>query len=349
MSIQSIYDTFNRYKTLQTDKISSLPIVILMPHSACNCRCIMCDIWKGNHDLKQLTEKDISGLLNALKKFGTQQVLMSGGEALLNPNFFRFCEILKNEKIKISLLTTGLTIKKNAAQLVKWIDDIIISLDGDETTHDMIRNVPGAFNKLKEGIQAIRLINPTFKITGRTVIHRLNFKKWKEIIESAREIGLDKISFLPADVSSSAFNRDNPWDEDRQEEILIPKTNLGELKMIIDDLLNSYNADFKNNFIAESPEKIQKIYQYYAAHHGLNDFPYKKCNAPWVSTVIEADGTVRHCFFHESFGNIKTDPLDMIINSESAVQFRKNLDMDKNETCLKCVCYLNLPPAKNPG
>jgi MoaA/NifB/PqqE/SkfB family radical SAM enzyme len=347
MSIRSLYKTFNRYKTLQTDKISSLPIVILMPHSACNCRCVMCDIWKGNHELKQLTEKDISGLLNTLNKFGTQQVLMSGGEALLNPNFFRFCEILKNEKVKISLLTTGLTIKKNAGQLVKWVDDIIISLDGDEATHDIIRNIPGAFNKLKEGIQSIRSINPKFKITGRTVIHRLNYKYWPQIIDCAKEIGLDKISFLPADVSSTAFNRDNPWDDNRQKEILLSEMNLAELKRIIEDLLIKYSTDFKNNFIAESPEKIQNIYQYYSAYYGLNNFPYKKCNAPWVSTVIESDGTVRPCFFHEAFGNIKTGSLDKIINSESAIHFRKHLDMDKNETCVKCVCYLNLSPAKN--
>ena len=57
---------------------------------------------------------------------------MSGGEALLNPHFFRFCEIIKKQKIKISLLSTGLTIKKNAEQMVKWVDDIIVSLDGDE-------------------------------------------------------------------------------------------------------------------------------------------------------------------------------------------------------------------------
>jgi len=114
MTIQSLYRTYSRYRSLQTDKISNLPIVILMPHSACNCRCIMCDIWKGNHNLKQLNEEDIEGLLIALKKYKTQQVLMSGGEALLNPHFFRFCEILKQQKIKISLLSTGLTIKKNA-------------------------------------------------------------------------------------------------------------------------------------------------------------------------------------------------------------------------------------------
>ena len=72
---QSLYHTFKRYRTLQTDKITALPIVILMPHSACNCRCVMCDIWKDNNNLKQLTEDDIQGLLSSFKKFDTQEVV----------------------------------------------------------------------------------------------------------------------------------------------------------------------------------------------------------------------------------------------------------------------------------
>src|SRR5579859_1989971 len=114
MTAQLLQDTFQRYKTLHTHVISALPVVILMPHSACNCRCVMCDIWKDNKNLKQLSERDVSELLLSLKKFGTQHVAMSGGEALLNANFFKLCAILKTQKIKISLLTTGLTIKKNA-------------------------------------------------------------------------------------------------------------------------------------------------------------------------------------------------------------------------------------------
>src|SRR5689334_10387784 len=112
--MQSLLNTYNRYKTLRSHIIKALPIVILMPHSACNCRCIMCDIWKDNKNLKQLTEDDVKGLLSSLKKFGTRQVLMSGGEALLNSNFFRFCEILNAQGIYVTLLSTGLTLKKNA-------------------------------------------------------------------------------------------------------------------------------------------------------------------------------------------------------------------------------------------
>jgi Fe-coproporphyrin III synthase len=344
MLLQSPYQTFKRYRSLQTHKLSTLPIVILMPHSACNCRCVMCDIWKGNNNLSQLTETDVQELMATLKSLGTRQVLMSGGEALLNPNFFRFCEILRNEKLKITLLSTGLTLKKNAALLVKWVDDIIVSLDGDEETHDRIRNIPGAFNKMAEGITAIKTLKPDLKITCRTVIHRLNYTVWPKIIDSAKSLGLDQVSFLPADVSSHAFNRQQAWDEPRRHEILLSEKDIDELKMIMNDLFINYKNDFENRFIAESPDKIRNIYFYYAAYYGYNSFPYKKCNAPWVSTVIEADGTVRPCFFHEAYGNIKNERLNEIINSETAIDFRRNLNMAKNETCLKCVCYLNLKP-----
>jgi MoaA/NifB/PqqE/SkfB family radical SAM enzyme len=345
--LQTISHTYKRYRTLQTHRIQALPIAILMPHSACNCRCIMCDIWKDNKNLKQLNENDIKGLMSSLKKLGTRQVLMSGGEALLNPNFFRFCEILNEENIKVTLLSTGLTIKKNAEQLVKWVHDIIVSVDGDEQTHDYIRNIPGAFNKLREGINYIKAMKPTYKITARTVIHRLNYQRWPAIIDAAKEIGLDQISFLPADVSSHAFNREMLWDESRQHEILLSEEDLPTLKNIIQQLIKNYQPEFENHFIAESPEKINKIYEYYAAYYGLNSFPYKKCNAPWVSTVVEADGTVRPCFFHEPIGNIRLESLDTILNSENAIDFRKHLDIDKNETCMKCVCYLNLAPGRN--
>ncbi len=347
MLTQTLYHTYKRYRTLQTDIIKALPLVVLMPHSACNCRCVMCDIWKGNKNLKQLTEDDISGLLVSLKKLGTQQVLMSGGEALLNPNFFRFCEILKKQNIKISLLSTGLTLKKNTDLLVRWVNEIIVSLDGDEETHNSIRNIPDAYQKLKEGVQHIKCINPDFKITARTVIHRLNFRHWPEIIDCARAIGLNQISFLPADVSSHAFNREVLWGDERQQEILPREKELADLKYITEAIIESYAPDFEDHFIAESPEKLRKIHSYYSAFYGLNPFPYKKCNAPWVSTVVEADGTVRPCFFHPPLGNIRTASLEKILNSEDSTRFRKELDMDKNSTCIKCVCYLNLAPGVN--
>jgi MoaA/NifB/PqqE/SkfB family radical SAM enzyme len=340
--------TYHRYKTLRTHRITALPIVILMPHSACNCRCVMCDIWKDNKNLQQLTEDDVSGLLASLKQLGTKQVVMSGGEALLNQNFFKLCELLNDAGIKVSLLTTGLTIKHHAEQLIKWVNDIIVSLDGDQQLHDAIRNIPGAFQKLKDGVQHLHSLNPNYRITARTVIHRLNFWNWASIIHEAKLMGIDQVSFLPADVSSHAFNRQMAWEEPRQHEILLTEKELPELKAIIYRLISENRDDFNSRFIAESPEKLMQIYDYYAAFYGLNPFPFKKCNAPWVSTVIEADGNVRPCFFHDVMGNIRDTSLTDILNSDSAIDFRKTLDMSTNSTCVKCVCSLNLPPRMNP-
>ena len=259
--IQSLVHTYRRYRTLQTDKISALPVVILMPHSACNCRCVMCDIWKDNKNLKQLTEQDITALLDSFKKFGTQQVVMSGGEALLNPNFFRFCEIVRKENINVTLLTTGLSLKNHAEQIIDCVNDIIVSLDGDQPTHDMIRNIPGAFDKLKDGIEAIRSLDPNYKITGRTVIHRLNFINWISIINAAKELKLNQISFLPADVSSHAFNRQTAWSEPKQNEILIAENELPVLKEVVDKVIKI--AEANPGLIAESSEKLGHIYFYY--------------------------------------------------------------------------------------
>jgi Fe-coproporphyrin III synthase len=344
MLVQSLNDTYQRYRTLKTHRISALPIVILMPHSACNCRCVMCDIWKDNKNLKQLTEQDISGLLASLKELGTKQVVMSGGEALLNPNFFSLCEILKNAGIKVSLLTTGLSIKSHAEQILKWVNDVIVSIDGDQPLHDSIRNIPGAFSKLRDGVQHIKSLNPKYRITARTVIHRLNFWNWISIINEAKLMGINQVSFLPADVSSHAFNRQMAWETPRQNEILLSERELPELKAIIYRIIDEYERDFDNRFIAESPEKLMDIYHYYAAFYGLNPFPFKKCNAPWVSTVIEADGSVRPCFFHDVMGNIRDSSLADIVNSDEMISFRKTLDMSTNSICVKCVCSLHLSP-----
>jgi sulfatase maturation enzyme AslB (radical SAM superfamily) len=219
-----------------------------------------------------------------------------------------------------------------------------VSLDGDQALHDSIRNIPGAFNKLKDGVQFIQSMDQKYKITARTVIHRLNFWNWASIIQQAKLIGLDQISFLPADVSSHAFNRQMAWEEPRQNEILLSERELPELKAIIKRIIDEFRNDFINGFIAESPEKLMDIYHYYAAFYGLNPFPFKKCNAPWVSTVVEADGSVRPCFFHDPIGNIRDSSLANILNSAEAINFRKTLDMSTNPTCVKCVCSLNLPP-----
>ena len=344
MKVFSPLEIVKRYATLKYHRIYSMPVVILMPHSRCNCRCVMCDIWKGNNSVKQLEETDIEQLLSSLKKFKTGLVVMSGGEALMHPNFFRLCEILRSRKIKISILSTGLLLKKYAEQIVNKTDEVIVSLDGSQAVHDLIRNIPEAYNKLKGGVEELKNLNKEYRVTARCVVQKANFRDLPNIVNAARAIGLDQISFLNADVSTDAFNRPDLWDEDKVNEISLSRDEVDQFKESIENLIKTHSEDFKSGFIAETPEKLRKFYNYYAAFHGLCEFPTVNCNAPWVSAVIEADGSVRPCFFHAKIGNIRNTTLEKLINSPGSISFRKNLDINTNPICKKCVCSLNLSP-----
>jgi MoaA/NifB/PqqE/SkfB family radical SAM enzyme len=160
---------------------------------------------------------------------------------------------------------------------------------------------------------------------------------------------LDQISFLAADVSTDAFNRDDPWDSERTAEVKLDQEQMPEMKAVLEGMIADYADDFASEYIAESPAKLRRIYQYYGAYNGLGDFPAVQCNAPWVSAVVEADGTVRPCYFHRPMGNIRDNSLIELLNSPEEIAFRQGLDMDKDPICRKCVCTLNLRPIVKVG
>jgi MoaA/NifB/PqqE/SkfB family radical SAM enzyme len=304
----------------------------------------MCDIWKSNYNIQELSDQDIKKMLDSFKKLSTKSVVMSGGEALMHPDFFRLCEILRSKNLSIVILSTGLLLKKYANEIISKTNEVIVSLDGSREVHDKIRNIPNAYDKLKEGVYEIKKADKRYRITARCVIQKQNFDDLPNIIESAREIGIDQVSFLTADVSTDAFNRQEKWGSRKIGEVRLSLEELKRFEDMIEKLFQTHSKDFDDKFIAESPQKFRRFYEYYAAFHGLCEFPPIRCNAPWVSAVVEADGSVRPCFFHPVSGNIREASLLQILNSGSSVSFRKNLEVMTNSICKKCVCSLNLSP-----
>ena len=339
---------FKRLLNITTHKIYTLPVLVLMPHSRCNCRCVMCDIWKANQNKKEISCEDLSKHIESFRNFGVTHVALSGGEALMHSNLWNFCRQLKSIGIKISLLSTGITLGNHAHQVIEFTDDVIVSLDGNPELHNQIRNIPAAFEKLKDGVRALKELSPSFRVTGRCVLQKLNYKALIDIIHTAKSLELDQISFLTADVSSSAFNREDTWQEDKVVQIELSKEEVIEFEKIVRESIQQCADLYQSNFIAESPEKMLSLVQYYQALLGQTNFPAKRCNAPWVSAVIESDGEVRPCFFHKSYGNISTGSFESVINSKEAISFRKNLDMKHDSICERCVCSLHLGLTASP-
>ena len=326
--------------SFEPHRVTHLPVLVLHAHSSCNCRCVMCDIWK-TAETKSLRLSDLEPHLSSMRSLGVRWVVFTGGEPLLNPALPSVCAALRQEGIRLTLLTTGLLLKKQARDIAASFDDIIVSLDGPESIHNSIRRVENAFAVIQAGVAEVKELNPRIRITARTTVQKANCLYLRETVQAAKSIGLDAISFLAADVESEAFNRSLVWPVARQNQVALSISDLPALEIEIKALLRECAAEIRTGFIAESPEKLHRILNHFRAHLGLAHSSAPQCNAPWTSAVVETDGTVRPCFFHPPIGNIRQANLEEVINSRKALEFRATLDIAKNDICRRCVCSLN--------
>jgi MoaA/NifB/PqqE/SkfB family radical SAM enzyme len=114
---------------------------------------------------------------------------------------------------------------------------------------------------------------------------------------------------------------------------------VGCVAAVVEHTIARYHADFESGFVAESPDKLRRLPQYYAALAGDAPFPPVRCNAPWVSVVVEAKGQVRPCFFHKPIGSLRRAGLDAIVGTYLR-SFRESLDVAGDPICTRCVCSL---------
>jgi Fe-coproporphyrin III synthase len=325
---------------LEQSRISKLPILLLGIHDHCNCRCVMCDIWKRKEG-QALRAADLDRHRESIRTLAVKQVVLTGGEPLMNRELDAICQFFRDQGVRITLLTTGRLLFQKARSVATYIDDVIISIDGPAHIHDRIRRVPGIFASIQKGVTAVREHRPETPICCRTTVQKLNHAHLRSTVDAVKSLQLDSISFLPADVSSGAFNRQEGWTEERQNEVALTHDELRALEDEIENLIVIHQEDISTGFIVESSAKLRRIADRFREH--LYHLPRKspQCNAPWVSTVVDVDGSVRPCFFHAAVSNVNQLTLQEAVNSQTALNFRSVLDVANNAICQRCVCSLN--------
>jgi len=323
--------------------IDALPVAVIFPHNQCNCRCVMCDIWRIR-EAQEITPADLEQQLSSLRSLGVRWVVFSGGEPQLNEKWSGLAQMLRSVGSRVTLLTAGLLLKPQAQVIAECIDDVIVSLDGPPAVHNNIRRVPGAFEQISEGVQALHDLRPEMPVRARCTVQKANHHSLRAVVAYAKQIGLTSVSFLAADLTSAAFNRPEGWRPERLDQVALTSEEIDALEEEIERLISEQRGELDFRFVVESPDKLRRIVQHFRAHLGQANNVAPRCNAPWVSVVIEASGDVRPCFFHPVLGNIHRHALPDIINGPEALQFRSSLDVASNAICRRCVCSLYIPP-----
>lgn len=329
-----------------TGRLRSLPILALHVHTACNCRCVMCDIWKANAEKREIGAGDLARHMDSIRALHVRRVMLTGGEPLLHSNLWSLCDRLRAEGIRISLVTTGLLLERHAGAIARTIDEVVVSLDGPPGVHDAIRRVPGGFARVRRGLEALARESPRPRITARSVVQKANHASLADTIEAVADTPADRLSFLAADVFSTAFNRPSPWDEARRGEIALDRSDLPSLAGAIREAEARCADLLRAGFVVGRAAALWRLHEYYRALAGDGPWPRVRCCAPWVSAVLEADGALRPCFFHRAYP--AADGLAASINSPEAIRFRRALDVSRDDMCRRCVCSLALPLTAEP-
>ncbi|WP_298953740.1 radical SAM protein [uncultured Methylobacterium sp.] len=328
-----------RGELIRDHVIGRLPVVFLWPFAGCNCRCMMCDIWKDT-SRKEIPLETVRGWLPEWKALGVRHVALTGGEARMHSGVWELCDIVREAGIKILLLTAGVGLAPHARKVIAHCDSLIVSLDGPPDVHNRIRGIPNAFGKLEAAVKAIKTAAPSFPISGRSTVNRINAGLIDKTALAARAIGIDRMSFLATDLFSDAFAREKGAAVEGADILDVDLQALGELEAALGRLEREHAGLFDSGFLAETPRELRTLLiDHYRAMLGVGAFLRRECNAPWATAVIGPDGTVSPCFFQPAYGRIDAGTsLADVVNSPNAVSWRNGLDMASDAICQRCVC-----------
>ena len=308
-----------------------LELLVMAVSDRCDQRCAHCQIWMGagGGGSSLGLEERLRVVEDALAS-GTRGFLLTGGEPLLSPHLLPLAERIDAAGATLLLATNGMLLERYAESVAALFDEVYLSLDGaSASTHDGLRGVP-AFDRLRAGVAALRGSSPRVHLVARSTLHAGNLHEFPAIVEAARRLGVDHVSFLPIDASSTAFGADA-----MARRRLVPDA--GQLRAF-DAALDAFEASrgAGDGFVLEPAAKLRRLARHLRASAGLGPFERPECDAPLWSSVVEADGSVRPCFFHEPVGHARSG----LAALRSSGAYRETLEAIRrpNPVCERCVC-----------
>jgi MoaA/NifB/PqqE/SkfB family radical SAM enzyme len=315
---------------LNSDHLFTLPTAILYITDKCNSRCISCDYWR--YGRTNMSLELVDRLVEELPRIGTRYILLSGGEPLMHPQWPIIAQKFRAGSMKIGMVTSGIMLPKFFREVSESVDELFVSLDGaTRETYQAIRGVDG-LSLIERGVKELIGQLP---ITFRTTVQRGNFREIPALLRLTRSWQVAHHSFLAVDVTThAAFARQSEF----EHSLALTQDDLPEFDRVLAEVETEFAAEFRSGYIAESPDKLRRLRQYFGALLSLNEFPLVRCNAPRWSAVIETDGSLKPCYFLPATGKLNGGSILNTLNEPGAIDLRHQQRLGEREECSRCVC-----------
>lgn len=279
----------------------------------CNEKCIHCYRHCLNTQKGFLSVEQAKSALEQAKKLGAKSVTITGGEALLNPNWKEIIRIADNLNYRINFFTNGTLLTEEDADFlltIKNLKEVQFSLYAlDENIHDSITGLKGSCVKTKNAIQILHSKNipifvscPAMKQNKIAVTEVMKWCDYQNINSCA-----DIFIFGSSDYTGE--NLDNRLSrEDLTDFFEITMNNNGELSYVWGK--KDENCDFsKDLFYSGFSNKL----------------------------LVSGDGTIYPMIgFYKKIGHIDTDKLEDIFYKNELLKQARKITINDIPECRNC-------------
>ena len=152
--------------------------------NACNARCAYCNC--PNREDPQLTTEEHRRVLAGFARLGTVRVKFLGGEPLLRDDIDALIVETRRLGMRAAMVTNGFLVPQKF-ETVRKLDELVISLDGSEATHDGQRG-KGTWRKVQAAIDLCAGAGIDFFLSA--VVTRESHGDVDWLIDLARRLGV---------------------------------------------------------------------------------------------------------------------------------------------------------------
>lgn len=155
-------------------------ITFILTHR-CNFQCDYCDIPQAAGD--EMNTKDFFTAIDELSGAGMARASFSGGEALIRSDALDIIGYAHERGLMTSLNTNGWFTLRHIQFLARHLNMLVLSLDGPQESHDLVRKKRGSYERVIEAIEQARSLG--LPVATITVLSHANLHIIDDVLKLA--------------------------------------------------------------------------------------------------------------------------------------------------------------------
>lgn len=298
----------------------------------CNERCIHCYIpnYKKNAGI-DLSFDRFKFVLDQFVEMGGFEVILSGGEALLNKEIHQILLYSRKKDLQINILSNLIALKDEDVSLLKEVNVSLVQVSlysMDPQIHDEITTVKGSFKKTISSIEKIHAAHVPIQIS--CPIMKANKDGYDAVMKYAQKLNVKYQTdyIMMAQTDKSIGNLSN-------------RITIEETEKVIRDILK-YDVDYKEKTLA-----LEALSNLSEAEYC--EMPY--CGVGINQICVTVNGDLFPCPGWQDMvvGNVFETSLKDVWNNSKELQMIRKVRRGDFPKCIKCEAkdYCNMCLVRN--